>query len=87
MKLLTESEDLKALNIEIALDEGLAREDGAMTVFYGERHVFWPQVSFRVARNFPCLTINSLLDSFVRIELVNLSKFVNCESGGPNDQL
>ena len=45
MDLLASSEEFKVLNVGMALDEGLAREDESMTVFYGERHVFWTQVS------------------------------------------
>lgn len=45
MKLFSESAEFRALNIGVALDEGLARNEDKMTVFYGERHVFWPTVS------------------------------------------
>lgn len=31
----------KELNIEFALDEGLASPDEVVPVFYGERNVFW----------------------------------------------
>ena len=40
------SKDFAQLNVGLALDEGLAREDDNMTVFYGERHVLWTSVSF-----------------------------------------
>ena len=44
---LCKSDEFKALNIGLALDEGLAREDDDMTIFYGERHVFWADVKFK----------------------------------------
>ena len=37
------SKEFKDLNIGFALDEGLASEDNAIPVFYGERNVFWVQ--------------------------------------------
>ena len=45
MKLFSSSTEFRAMNIGVALDEGLARNDDRITVFYGERHVFWPTVS------------------------------------------
>ena len=45
MKEFCESEEFRDLNIGLSLDEGLAREDNDMTVFYGERHAFWVTVS------------------------------------------
>ena len=44
MKLFALSEQFKELNVGMALDEGLAREDDKMTVFYGERHKMWTNV-------------------------------------------
>jgi hypothetical protein len=44
MKLLALSEEFKELNVGLTLDEGLAREDESMTVFYGERHKIWTRV-------------------------------------------
>ena len=41
MRLFCASEEFKELIIAVSLDEGLAREDDGMTVFYGERHVFF----------------------------------------------
>ena len=38
------STEFQALNVGVALDEGLAREDSDMTIFYGERHVMWTRV-------------------------------------------
>ena len=37
------SKEFKELNIGFALDEGLASEENAIPVFYGERNVFWVQ--------------------------------------------
>jgi len=37
----------KSLNVGVALDEGLARKDEKMTVFYGERAVWWCRVECR----------------------------------------
>ena len=37
MKLFSSSSEFRALNIGVALDEGLARNDDRMTVFYGEQ--------------------------------------------------
>eukprot|EP00939_MAST-03C_sp_MAST-3C-sp1_P001931 g1931.t1 len=37
----------KALNVGVALDEGLARADKRITVFYGERAVWWCRVECR----------------------------------------
>ena len=45
MGLLCESEEVKELNVGVALDEGLAREDGDMVIYYGERHCYWINVS------------------------------------------
>ena len=45
MRLLCESEEVKELNVGVALDEGLAREDEGMTVYYGERNVMWTEES------------------------------------------
>ena len=39
------SQEFSNLNVGLALDEGLARDDDDMTVFYGERHVLWTSVS------------------------------------------
>ena len=44
---LCKSDEFKALNVGLALDEGLAREDDDMTVFYGERHAYWVCVTFK----------------------------------------
>ena len=44
MGLFAVSDEFKTLNIGLALDEGLAREDEPMTVFYGERHKIWSRV-------------------------------------------
>ena len=44
MMLFALSDEFKELNIGVALDEGLAREDEGMTVFYGERHKMWTNV-------------------------------------------
>ena len=46
MERLHQSPEFLALNIAVGLDEGLAREDERMTVFYGERHVVWTSVRF-----------------------------------------
>merc|ERR1719453_298939 len=35
----------ESLNIELALDEGLASEDGTFSVFYGERLPWWVKVT------------------------------------------
>ena len=37
------SKEFKDLNIGFALDEGLASEENAIPLFYGERNVFWVQ--------------------------------------------
>ena len=37
------SKEFKELNIGFALDEGLASEENAIPLFYGERNVFWVQ--------------------------------------------
>ena len=43
------SPEFEKLNIGLALDEGLAREDDDVTVFYGERHIIWRKVRiFRI---------------------------------------
>jgi aminoacylase len=44
MGLLSETEEFKSWNLGVALDEGLAREDDDMVVFYGERHNCWANV-------------------------------------------
>ena len=44
MGLLCQSEEFKSWNIALAVDEGLAREDGDMMIYYGERHCFWLDV-------------------------------------------
>ncbi|XP_063680408.1 aminoacylase-1-like isoform X1 [Bolinopsis microptera] len=46
MQLFALSGEFKELNVGLALDEGLAREDDAVTVFYGERHKQWTNVTF-----------------------------------------
>ena len=46
MKLLSISPEFKALNVALHLDEGLAREDGDMTIYYGERHKIWTRVGY-----------------------------------------
>ena len=44
MQLFALSGEFRELNVGLALDEGLAREDDAVTVFYGERHKQWTKV-------------------------------------------
>ena len=46
MNLFCKSDDFTALNIGVVLDEGLAREDEAMNVYYGERHLLWAAITF-----------------------------------------
>jgi aminoacylase len=41
MELFVLSEKFKALNIGLAIDEGLASPDEVVPLFYGERNVFW----------------------------------------------
>ena len=43
MELYVVSKEFKDLNIGLALDEGLASEDNAIPLFYGERCSFWVQ--------------------------------------------
>ena len=43
---LSTSPEFEKLNIGLALDEGLAREDDDVTVYYGERHKIWRKVGF-----------------------------------------
>ena len=47
MGTFVKTEDFKAMNVGCALDEGLARLDEKMTVFYGERCVWWCRVEAR----------------------------------------
>jgi len=47
MGYLAPSSEFDKLNIGLALDEGLAREDEDVTVFYGERHLVWRKVTFK----------------------------------------
>ena len=44
MGLLCESEEFKSWNVGMAVDEGLARENSDMVVFYAERHCYWTDV-------------------------------------------
>jgi aminoacylase len=44
MKQLLETDDWRALNVGVALDEGLANPNDAFTVFYGERAPWWVRV-------------------------------------------
>ena len=43
------SKEFKDLNIGFALDEGLASEDNAIPLFYGERNAFW--IKFKCTGN------------------------------------
>ena len=45
MKVLLDSKWFATLNIELALDEGLASEDDTYSVFYGERLPWWIKVT------------------------------------------
>lgn len=52
MGLLSQSQEFKAWNIAVAIDEGLASVDGNMMIYYGERHCFWLDVSVYSAENY-----------------------------------
>lgn len=47
MAQLVESEEFKELNLGVVLDEGLPREDEAMNIYYGERHLLWATITFK----------------------------------------
>ena len=44
MGLLCQSPEFASWNVALALDEGLAREDQDMVVYYGERHSYFVDV-------------------------------------------
>ena len=46
------SKEFKDLNIGFTLDEGLASEDNAIPLFYGERNVFWVQFKCKGKKKF-----------------------------------
>jgi len=60
MQLFVLSEKFKALNVGIAIDEGLASPDDIVPLFYGERNVFW--VNFHCFGT--CLKIKPIEDYF-----------------------
>jgi len=60
MELFVLFETFKALNVGIAIDEGLAPPDDIVPLFYGERNIFW--VNFHCFAT--CLKIKPLQDYF-----------------------
>ena len=67
-------DEFKALNVGCALDEGLANETDAMTVFYGERAVVW----LRLKATGPVGHGSRFVPNTAMVKLINVvQKFLN----------
>ena len=60
------SKEFKDLNIGFTLDEGLASEDNAIPLFYGERNSFWVQFKCKGKTNICSRTKQFLLRDVIR---------------------